>query len=120
VRDREFTVRPEQRIVTKMPLNEIWDDRGTITGERIRYLDQSAVREIVGSGAVRFLVGDPGLKLDWIPIEKQFEFWKTAKPQIASHDRPVRREEFPNEFFYVASEWRGRADECVILLERHH
>ena len=103
-----------------MPRTEIWDDRGTIAGERIRHLDQSTVRALVRSGAVQFVVADPGLKLDWISTEKRFEFWKAVKPQIANRDRPVRREEFPNEFFYIASEWRGRAGACLILLERHH
>jgi len=103
-----------------MPLTEIWDDRGTILGERIRYLDQITVRELLRSGAVQFVVADPGLELDWIPAEKRFAFWKTARPQVANTDGPVCLEEFPHEFYYIASEWRGRAGECLILLERHH
>ena len=113
-------MRPEKRIVTKMPLTEIWDDAGAITGERIRYIDQNNVRELVRSCAVQFVVVEPGLKLDWIPIEKRFAFWKRVQPQIANRDKPLQRAEFPHEFFYIASEWRGRAAECLVLLERHH
>ena len=76
-------MRPDQRVVTKMPLTEIWDDSGTLNGERIKYLDESTLRELVGSSCVQFIVAYPGLKLDWIPTEKRFEFWKTIRPQIA-------------------------------------
>src|SRR5215471_16158159 len=80
----DLAVRAELRRVTKMPLTEIWDDQGSITGERIRYLDESTVRELVRSGAVQFVVADPGLKLDWIPIEMRFEFWNAIERQLAN------------------------------------
>ena len=113
-------MRPDQRIVTKMPLNEIWDDSGTLTGERIRYLDHNSLRELVRSGPVQFVVADPGSKLHWIPTEKRFEFWKMARPQIADTTKPILLGQFPNKTAYIASEWRGRAGECLVLLEKHH
>jgi hypothetical protein len=76
-------MRPQKRVVTKMPLTEIWDDSGTLSGGRIRDLDQSGLRELVLSGSVQFVVADPGLKLNWIPAEECFDFWKTVRPRIA-------------------------------------
>lgn len=32
-------MRPDQRFVTTMPLTELWDDGGTLTGGRVRNLD---------------------------------------------------------------------------------
>lgn len=119
-RERQFAVRPDQRIVTKIPLTEIWDDSGTLASERIRYLDQTALRELMQSASVLFIVADCGLKLEWIPMEKRFQFWKRVKPQIADPEKPIHREDFPNETAYIASEWHGRRDECLILLEKHH
>lgn len=113
-------MRPDQRIVTKMPLTEIWDDSGTLTGERIRYLDHNTLRELVRSGSVQFVVADPGLKLNWIPTEKRFEFWKTVRRQIADATKPIYLGQFPNEVAYIASEWRGRAGAFIVLLERYH
>lgn len=118
--DEASSLRPDQRIVTKMPLTEIWDHNGTLTGERIRYLDHDTLRELVRSGSVQFVVADPGLELNWIPTAKRFEFWKTVRPQIADPARPIHLRQFPNEVAYIASEWRGRAGECLVLLERHH
>ena len=113
-------MRVDQRIVTKIPLAELWDGSGTIAGERIRNLDQNAVLELVGSGSVQFVVADCGLKLDWIPKEKRFDFWKTVRPQIADPAKSILLENFLNEAAYIASEWRGRAGECLVLLERYH
>ena len=103
-----------------MPLAEIWDDSGTLSGERIRELDQSGLRELVRSSPVQFVVADPGLKLNWIPAEKCFEFWKGVRSQIADPTKRIYLRQFPNETAYIASEWRGRPGECLILLEKVH
>jgi hypothetical protein len=114
------TLRPDQRIVTKTPLTELWDDGGTLTGGRVRNLDQTDLVELLRSGPVQFLVADPGLKLRWIPTPQRFEFWKTVRAQIAQPDKAIYRAQFPNETAYIASEWRGRTGECLILLEKYH
>lgn len=116
----DVAMRPDQTIVTKIPLTEIWADRGTISNERLRRLDQSNLAELLRAGPLQFLVADCGLKLMWIPTQQRFEFWETVKPQIADPAKPIYREQFPDETAYIASEWRGRAGECLILLEKHH
>ena len=113
-------MRPDQRIVMRMPLTELWDDSGTLIGNRIRSLDQPGLRELLGTGPVQFVVAHCGLKLKWIPMEQQFDFWKTVRLQIADPEKPIYLNQFPNEMAYIASEWRGRAGECLILLESHH
>ncbi|HKW64513.1 MAG TPA: hypothetical protein VJN89_18315 [Candidatus Acidoferrum sp.] len=65
-------------------------------------------------------VADCGLKLKCIPTEQRFEFWKKAGQQIAHPEKPIYLKEFPNETAYIASQWLGRAGECLILLEKHH
>ena len=113
-------MRPDQRIVTKTPLTELWDDTGPLLGQRIRNLDQNALSELVGAVPVQFVVADCGSKLNWIPMQEGFEFWKTIRPQVANPRKPIRLEQFPNETAYIASEWHGRTAECLILLETHH
>ena len=73
-------MRPDQRIVTKMPLTELWDDGGTLAGERVRNLDQADLVDLLRSGPVQFLVADAGLKLRWIPTPQRCEFWKSVRP----------------------------------------
>jgi hypothetical protein len=113
-------MRPEHRIVTKIPLTELWDESGTLTDERVRNLDASNIIELLRTGLVQFIVADCGLKLRWIPAQQRYEFWKTAKPQIADPVKPIYLKQFPNGTAYSASEWRGRACECFVLLETHH
>lgn len=61
-----------------------------------------------------------GAKLNWVPTQERFEFWKTVRRQIADPMNPIRLDRFPNETAYTASEWRGRAGERLVLLETHH
>jgi hypothetical protein len=114
------TLRPGQRIVTKLPLAKLWDESGTIFAGRIRYLDKNSIKQILRTGPAQFIVASCGKKLIWIPIEERFDFWKTVRPQIADPSKPIYLEQFANETAYVASEWCGDAGECLILLEMHH
>ena len=111
---------PELRIVTKIPLTELWDGKGKIDSERICYLDQRKLAELLRASEVHFVVADCGLKLEWIPPQERFRFWKRVRRQIADPGKPIYRETFPQEIAYIASEWRGRAGECLVLLEKHH
>jgi hypothetical protein len=56
-------LRPEQRIVVKMPLVELWDDAGSIAGARVRYLDRDQIAELLRTTPVHFVVADCGLRL---------------------------------------------------------
>ena len=113
-------MRPDQRIVTKLPLTELWDETGALPGERIRHLDGNLIRGLMGTGQVQFIVANCGAMLNWIPMQERFEFWKAIRPQVADAGRPILIERFPNQTAYIASEWRGRTGECLILLETHH
>lgn len=113
-------MRPDQRIVTKLPLAELWDETGALPGERIRHLDESLIRGLMGIGQVQFIVADCGAKMNWISQQERFEFWKMVWPQIADPMKPIQLDQFPNETAYTASEWLGRTGECLILLEKHH
>jgi hypothetical protein len=113
-------LRPNQRIVTKLPLTELWDENGTLPGERIRNLDETLIRGLLRSGPLQFIVANCGSKLNWIPVQERFEFWKTNRTHIADPSKPIYLNKYPNETAYVASQWRGHAGEDLILLETHH
>jgi hypothetical protein len=76
--ERRLALRVDQRVVTKIPLTELWDESGTIAGGRIRNLNENTLIELIRSGSVRFVVADCGLKLDWISREKHFDFSSQA------------------------------------------
>lgn len=107
-------------MVTKLPLDELWDESGTLSEGRIRTLDQNNLAQLLRAKPVQFVVVDIGRKPNWIPIQDRFDFWKTVRPQILDSPGPIYLEHFPSNTAYAASEWRGRAGECLILLEKHH
>lgn len=113
-------MRLDQKIVVKLPLTELWDEMGTLSGERVRHLDENLVRELMGAGPVQYIVANCGAGLNWIPIQERFRFWKAVQSQVVDASRPIYLERFPNQTAYTASEWRGRDGECLILLETHH
>ena len=115
-------MRPEQRVVTRGPLTELWDDTGLLTLVRQRQVDRNEVTEVLRHGAVRFVVADIGHKVKWIPANDCYSYWKEeVKPHLADPEVSVPLEEFPGEYCYFASEWRGGdSGAAVILLERHH
>jgi len=113
-------VKFNQRIVTKMPLDELWDDNGVFARERQRDLGPNDLRRLIQTSAVRFVIADCGLRLNWISEDKGFEIWKEIKSQIADPGKRIYLSQFPGETAFSASEWRGRAGECVVLLEKHH
>ncbi|MBA3425074.1 MAG: hypothetical protein ACR2HO_02435 [Rubrobacteraceae bacterium] len=89
---------------------------------RGRDLDESAIADLLRQSRVDFVVADPGLPLRWIPAEECFVFWKSevktrvADPAVKRH----RLENYPDEYFYFASEWQPFEDRPVVLLEANH
>jgi len=117
---RRAIVQSEKRSVTKIPLREIWDDKGPVSEERVRHMGKDEICDLMRTDAVHFIVANCGEGLRWIPESERFSFWKRTERSIAKPDAPIRLEEFPAQVAYVASEWRGRSGERLILLEAHH
>ena len=116
----EGAVRPEQRIVVKIPIKELWDDRGPVSGLRISELDSESIRLLLKSGPVKFVVADVGLPLQWIEPDDRFDFWKATGLNVAIPEQKIPLEHFPNNLAYFASQWAGRDGECIVLLEKYH
>jgi hypothetical protein len=56
-------LRPDQRIVTKLPLAELWDEKCTLDGGRVHSLGQNNLAELLRLGPVQFVVADCGANL---------------------------------------------------------
>jgi hypothetical protein len=48
--ERRPALRVDQRVVTKIPLTELWDENGTIAGDRIRDLNEDTLLEVIQIG----------------------------------------------------------------------
>ena len=116
-------MKPELRYVSQMPLHELWDERGVIvSADRVRQLSSSGIAGLLHSGRVRFVVADIGSRLQWIALEECYRFWKSeAKSHIAEPDSQSRLEDFPDEYLYIASEWKAtKGGEPIVLLAKSH
>ncbi|HEY0765384.1 MAG TPA: hypothetical protein VGD61_23605 [Pyrinomonadaceae bacterium] len=92
------------RIVTSIPLEFIWTDDEQVEAFRKRYLTATDIIEMLKIHPVEFIVADPGAPLERIPVDKCYEFWES---QVKRHG-------------YVASEWSGRNEVPIVLLEKIH
>jgi len=109
----------ERRIVTKMPLTELWTNEEVLDHKRARDLSADAITAILPN--ITFVVANIGETLKWVREIDKFMFWKQeAKPHLAETGSNIRLEDFPGEYFYRASEWSNGMDERIVLLETTH
>jgi hypothetical protein len=111
----------KHRVVTHLPLQELWRDDGFLTTARDQSLTEEGVRKLLASGPVQFVVVDVGAAPRWIPTSECFDFWKReVKPRLASEARAFLHE-FRGEYCYFASQWSGGEPAApLVVLEKHH
>jgi len=109
-----------ERVVTSLPLTEMWDASGPLSLSRDRRLSVSDIAELLRTGVREFVVADGGRPLRWISGQECLDFWKReAKARIAEGDQ-IFLDEFPEGLAYVATSWRGSAGRVIVLFESHH
>lgn len=110
------------KIVTRLPLQELWRDDGFTTTARGRSLTKDEIIDLLRAGFVQFVVADVGFPLRWIHLHDCHEFWKDeVKPHLAADSAVVILDEFPGGYCYRASEWNGGAGAApIVVLEKSH
>ena len=111
-----------ERVVTKIPMKEIWNHKGALQAIRDRYLSANALKDMLKKFPVEFVIANVGDTLKSVPVSKCYEFWKSEVKAhlISSPDEPFRLEDFPKEYAYLASEWVGEIKNPIVLLEKYH
>jgi hypothetical protein len=66
-------VDPKLRVVTRLPLQELWNDNGVIVARRTRELSADDVREALRTGA-RAAVANIGDPLRWLQGRELFDW----------------------------------------------
>jgi hypothetical protein len=120
-------MRFDQRVVTQIPLQELWTDRGEIQATRGRQLGRGDVatflhREPLLSGTT-FAVADVGSALRWLDPPALLAFWKEeARGRIVEASASgFRLEDYPGGFCFIVTEWhRADSQHPILLFERHH
>ena len=114
-------MRFDQRIVSQTPLRELWDEHGVVSVKELRELNASDIAELLRAGEVRFVVGDVGGPLKWVPADECFSFWEAeVKNHLVDPAADNYREDFPDEYCYFASEWESGGGGPIVLLTMSH
>jgi hypothetical protein len=114
-------MRFDRRIVSQLPLRELWNERGVVSTTELRELNASDIAELLRVGKVQFVVANIGSPLKWIPIDECYSFWKSeVKNHLADPGAEHYLEDFPGEFCYFASEWQPGDGEPIVLLAMSH
>ena len=95
-------MQPEERIVTRLPLTELWSPEGPLATERLRRVGRQEIKALLRTGPVHFVVADVGLPLRWIALTDAYKFWKQElKPHLieAASER-VYLEALPDQYGY--------------------
>jgi hypothetical protein len=119
-------MRPDRRVVSSLPLAELWDSAGPIAARRGPRVGDPDIRALFrGAEAVQFVVADAdGTPPRWVPVAEARGFWMLeVRPRIVPADA-VRFDYdlYPGCYCYVATHWTRDAQGAspIVLLERYH
>jgi hypothetical protein len=112
---------PALRIVTRLPLDELWDRDGLVSASRMRTLSRIQVVEFLRSGAGG-AIADIGEPLRWLAGNELFAWWKDeAKPRLLDPAEDVWSvEDLPDKRGWLASEWELAEATKLVLFEAFH
>jgi hypothetical protein len=118
-----MTIPLEKKVVTQIPLEELWNSERALQARRGRGLNANDITSLLQTSGVLFAVADCGKPLTWVSGSDTFTFWKMeAKSRIAEPEDPrIQPDNYSGGYCYVASEWADvPVGEIIILLERYH
>ena len=64
------------RVVTTIPMNELWDDTGAIAARRDRDLWAEDIKSLLRVGPVEFVIAHVGQNLVWKSASECYSFWQ--------------------------------------------
>ena len=109
-----------QRIVTRLPPAELWDDAGPVPASRDRDLTAADIRGLLRAGPVRFVVAEVGKPPRWVPARECFQFWTAEVQPRAAGAGGADLADFPGGYCYFASEWAAGDGAPFVLLSVAH
>src|SRR4051812_37495815 len=110
-----------QKIVTQMPLSELWNSGGPLDAFRVEGLGEADIVRLLRDGS-SFVVADVGLPLRWISEDDRFAFWKTeVRSRLVAADADgFCLDDYPGSYCYIAAMWKCASTVPVIVPEKHH
>jgi hypothetical protein len=109
------------RVVTRLPLEELWNDEGPVAAARGRDLAADDVRTRLREDA-HGVIATIGAPLRWLHGVEFFDWWKSeAKPRLIDPEwERWRLADLPDERAWLASEWMLANGATVVSFEERH
>ena len=93
-----------KKVVTRIPLRELWNEAGLIPFERNKLLKADEINDLIAYEDLHFVVADVTQPLKWIGKQERLNFWKSElKEHLCENPKGCFREDFKDEYFYYAS-----------------
>jgi hypothetical protein len=109
------------KVVTQLPLTELWGDDGFGATSRERWLAADEIMSLLQVGRVQFVVADVGSSPRCVLLGDCYDFWKReVQPHLAAPESKPSLDNFPNGYCYFTSEWLSRDGTPIIVCEKHH
>jgi hypothetical protein len=110
------------KIVTHLPLQQLWRGSEFITSARGKSLTRADITGLLRAGPVQFVVVDVGVAPRWMELGDCYDFWKgEARPHVADPASGAALKDFPDEYCYFASQWESEHVAApIVLLAKHH
>src|SRR5215475_6332469 len=99
---------PSLRIVTRLPLTELWNDNGDLDASPIARVGKQEIVALLTACEISFVVADAGLPLGWIPNNELYSFWRNeVQSNVVEKDTTAfHLKDYPGEFCYIARPWK--------------
>lgn len=112
---------PAKRIITRIPLTELWNSDGTLEARRIGHIGREEIIRLLQNGS-SFVVADIGQPLLWIHEEDRWQFWKTEVScrLVAPGATGFSPSNYPGAYCFVTTMWQLASATQIVAVEKHH
>lgn len=110
-----------KKIVTEIPLTQLWTSERVLEAERAAYLTKQEIKQLLKTQPFTFVIANVGEPLKWINASDCFSFWRNeAEGHIADNVDHIDIDSFPENYAYVASKWSSSSQTPIVVLEKVH
>lgn len=98
--------------IIKLPLSSLLSEDNLTEYRRVKEISESEIQ---------FIVANVSTNLVWHTKSNCFKFWKLeVQSHLVKSSDKIVLSEYPEQYAYIASEWKNNSNEIVILLEMCH
>jgi hypothetical protein len=107
-----------ERLVSKIPLVNIWKHDNILDYKREQYLGKEEFSAALIDDTY-FVIADINEKLKWYSKEEFYPIWKSDIKNHLGRSIGFNLEDFENKYCYLASIWSLK-DSKIVVLEKYH